>query len=118
MLVLTRRVGGRVHVRLPDGREGRVSLESILPGNNASLGFEFPRDVEIRRAEVVPDGLMPSAAGDEGTAYLVAWIRAAAKVMADESIENQMAERKAESRVTEFVIAAARKIMVSKGVVQ
>lgn len=61
-LVLSRRVGEAVIISLPDGREVKVSLLDIL-GRRASVGVEAPRDVAIRRDELLPpDGDRPRRA--------------------------------------------------------
>jgi len=50
MLVLTRRIGEEIIIRF-NGQEVRVSLEEMW-ANQARLGFDAPRDVEIIRAEL------------------------------------------------------------------
>ena len=53
MLVLTRRIGEEVIIRLGD-QEVRVSLE-MIDGYQARLGFEAPQEVRIIRSELAEE---------------------------------------------------------------
>ena len=55
MLILSGRVNERIRVTLPDGRVGWITLVSVL-SQTARLGFELPRDVDLRREELLPEG--------------------------------------------------------------
>ncbi len=52
MLMLTRGADESVTIELPDGRIARVVV-TRMKGNQAQLGFDFPRDIAIKRTELL-----------------------------------------------------------------
>ncbi len=52
MLILSRKVGEKVEIKLPDGRSVMV-LVSRLNDHQVRLGFQAPRDITIMRSELV-----------------------------------------------------------------
>ena len=55
MLVLTRKKGDKVRLRLPDGTTVWVVLVESR-GGRVRLGFDAPREAEISRGELLPEG--------------------------------------------------------------
>ncbi len=55
MLVVTRKVDGRVRLTLPDGRSIWVMVCKIS-GEGVRVGIEAPPDVRIEREEIITDG--------------------------------------------------------------
>ena len=51
MLILGVKPGEPVHVTLPDGRDGTVTLIRDSFGH-VRLGFDFPKDVAVNREEI------------------------------------------------------------------
>ena len=54
MLVVTRKVDGRVRLLLPDGRSIWVMVCKIS-GDGVRVGIEAPPDVRIEREEIIKD---------------------------------------------------------------
>ena len=53
MLTLSRSVGERVLLTLPDGREIWVSVVFVKSNGSVRLGFDAPPDVDIKREELL-----------------------------------------------------------------
>ena len=66
MLTLSRSVGERVVLTLPDGQEIWVSVVTVKATGSVRLGFDAPGDVDIWREELARSGHEGQSEGSPG----------------------------------------------------